>query len=124
MAEIKKFWIVSDPMKIDGSYAHYWEDPAILDQEHRLAQIAGALTEGGYDVDTFVRVYMGTWHKNKNAWAKEHTKVYDDAASARTDAEKRMTKARKAYEQEKGDAAVPGKQASVTRLIERFRNGE
>jgi hypothetical protein len=119
MAEIKKFWIVSDPVRIDGSYAHYWEDPSIQDEEHRLAQIAGALTEGGYDVDTFVRVYMGTWHLGKGRWEKEHSKVYDDATSARADAEKRMAKARKIYEREKGDAAVPGKQAS--RLVARFR---
>jgi len=124
MAEIKKFFIVSDPMKIDGSYAHYWEDPAIQSQEHRLIQICGALDEGGYDVDTFVRVYMGTWHRGKGQWDKEHSKVYDSAADARADAEKRMAKARKAYEAEKGDAAVAGKQASlpVARLIKRYRS--
>ena len=115
MAEIDKFWIVSDPMKIDGSYAHYWEDPAIHDEEHRLAQIAGALSEGGYDVDTFVRIYMGTWHRGKNVWDKEHTKVYSDAGSARADAEKRMAKAKKVYEREKG----AGKQAA--RIAARFR---
>lgn len=119
MAEIKKFWVVFDPMKIDGSYAHYWEDPAIQDQEHRLMQIAGALSEGGYDIHTLVSIYRGGEGHKK--WDKEHAKVYDDAASARADAEKRMAKARKAYEREKGDAAVAGKMASVSRLVERYR---
>jgi hypothetical protein len=32
-----------------------------------------------------------------------------------------MAKARKAYEAEKGDAAVPGKKASVERVVNRFR---
>jgi hypothetical protein len=64
---------------------------------------------------------MGTWHRGKGRWEKEHSKVYDDAASARADAEKRMAKARKAYEAEKGDAAVPGKKASVERVVNRFR---
>lgn len=119
MAEIKKLWIVSDPMKIDGSYAHYWEDSAIQDHEHRLMQICGALDEGGYDIDTFVRIYEGTRHGGAGRWDKEHTKVYDNASEARQDAEKRMAKARKAYEREKGDAAVKGKQAA--KLLARFR---
>lgn len=111
MAEIKKFWIVSDPVKIDGSYSHYW-DATIQDDEHRLAQICGALPEGGYDVDMFVRVYMGTWHLGRGRWDKEHSKVYSDAASARADAEKRMAKATKAYENEKGSKTASSKVAS------------
>lgn len=115
MAEIKKFWIVSDPQRVDGSFAWLWEDPSIQDEEHRLAQIAGALPEGGYDIDQLVRIYMGTWHLGRNRWDKEHTKIYDDASSARADAEKRMAKAKKIYEREKGT------KTASERVLARFK---
>ncbi len=98
--EVTRFWVVNDPMKIDGSYSHYWEDPAIHDEEHRLMQICAGLDEGGYSVDRFVNIYIGM--SQGSQWKKTRAKVYVDEASARADAVKRMAAAKKAYEREKG----------------------
>jgi len=101
MAEVKKFWIVSDPPKVDGSWDWIWEDPAIVNSSDvdgmRMAQFCGALSEGGYSIHGLVRVYDGT-ETVRGRWDKEHTKVYDDEGSAKTDATKRMNALKKIYD--------------------------
>jgi hypothetical protein len=116
MAEIKKLWLVLDAPKATGSLDYLWEDSAIQDEEHRLAHFCGALSEGGYDVDQFVRVYWGGQQRT----LKENPKVYDDEASARKDAEKRLAKARTAYEKRSGKTA-PKTASLIERVITRFQ---
>lgn len=116
MAEVKKLWLVLDAPKADGNLDYLWEDPAMNGEEHRLAHFCGALPEGGYDIDQFVRVYWGGQQRT----LKENPKVYDDAASARKDAEKRLDKARKAYEGRSGKTA-PRTASLAERVIARYQ---
>lgn len=106
MAEIKNFWICHDPVKVDGSYDHLFEDPAITSEEVRIAQL-GPDSEG-MSIHRLVRVYVGT---GQDTWEREKTKVYEDFASAKADAEKRIAKLRKQYDKKK--------QASVDPLVNR-----
>lgn len=99
MAELRKLWIVVDA---DESVLDYPED-------HVLAHFCGALDEGGYSLDKFLRIYSGTGH---STWEKENTRVYDDEASARKDAEKRLSKLR----------SKSKKKTASTRLVERFKS--
>jgi hypothetical protein len=117
MAEIKKLWLVVDaPTGEDNTLDYLWEDKAIHDEEHRLAHYCGALPEGGYDIYQFIRVWTGGVEYRKS----DNPKVYDDAASAKKDAEKRLAKARAAYEKRTGKTAP--KTASMTeRVITRFQ---
>lgn len=110
MPEIKRFWIVSTPI---GNLDWLWTDDSVQDDEHRLAHFCGGLGEGGYDLDKFFRVMQGTVLTGpKTLWA-EKTKIYDDEASARKEAEKRMAKAKKAYESRK----------TASRVVDRFKAG-
>ena len=85
MPEVKKLWIVIDVPEDWNIFT----DPAIHNEEHRLLHYCGALDEGGYSLDKFLRVFSGTgWEQ----WDKENPKVYDDGGSARKDAEKRLAK--------------------------------
>lgn len=115
MAEIKKFYICRDPEKIDGSFDHYFEDPAIKDEEHRLQQIMSE--SEGRSIHGLVRVYMGT---GQDRWEKEHTKVYDDFASARADAVKRMAKVEKQYKAKKKTASDP----VASKVAARFKSAK
>ena len=118
MAELKKLWICYAPTKIDGSFEHLFGDPSITkiqDEEHRIAQI-GPSPEG-MTVHAFVRVYMGT---GQDRWEKEKTKVYDDYASAKKDAEGRLAKAKKQYEAEK-KAKTAAKDPLVLKVANRFK---
>jgi hypothetical protein len=100
MAEIKRFHLCRDPMRIEGSYDHLFEDPAIKDEDDRIAQL-GPIEEG-WSIHGLVRVYMGT---GQDQWEQEHTKIYADFASAKADAVKRLAKVRKQYEAKKTAAA-------------------
>lgn len=85
MPEVKKLWIVTDqPSSV-------LTDPAIKTEEHLLLQFCGALDEGGYSMDKFLRIYEGTGHET---WKKENTKVYTEATGAEEDAKKRLNKLR------------------------------
>lgn len=109
MPEIKKFWPVSDvPESWD-----LFTDPQFKDDEHRLAHFCGALDEGGYSIDKLVRIYTGT---GPDLWEKEKTKVYDNAADARKDAEARLKKARAKFEKKQKTASDP----VVARVATRF----
>lgn len=99
MAEIKLLWIVKNVIKVDGSLDWLFEDPAVVDDDHRLAHYCGALDEGGYDIDKFVRIYWGG--KGHLTWDKEKSKLYADEASARADAQKRFKRDKTAYERRK-----------------------
>lgn len=109
MPEIKKVWLVSTPSN-QTNMDWLWTDPAMKNatDEDRLAQFCGALQEGGYDMDYFMRVVFGT---PANVWWREKSKVYDDAASARKDAEKRLAQAKKSYEGRK----------TASRVVDRFK---
>jgi hypothetical protein len=94
MAEIKKIWLVHDYPGMDVN--DLFTDPAIRDEEHRLQQLMG--DPSGYSPDTLFRIVFGTGiHK----FFAENPKLYDDAASARKDAESRVAKARAKYERTK-----------------------
>jgi len=116
MAEIKKLWLVSDAPKVDGTLDYLWEDPSIQDEDHRLAHFCGALQEGGYSVDQFAMVYAGGGKRVLS----EHPKVYDDAASAKKDAEKRLDAARKQYEK-RSVKTTPRTASLLDRVVSRFR---
>ena len=108
MAEIKALWLVHNVTKVDGSLDWLFEDPAVQDDEHRLAHYCGALDEsGGYSIDQFVRVYWGgEGHKRSGP---DKYRLYSDEASARKDAETRLKKDRAAYERRKNKARAKGK---------------
>lgn len=101
MPEIKKVWVVRD------ADASNLDDPAITDEEHLLQQFMWEM-----DIHKFVRVIMGS---PGNTWEAEHSKVYDDEASARKDAEKRLVKLRKGKK--------TGGLNLVARVVDRFREG-
>ena len=108
MPEIKKVWLVTTPSGYHANMDWVFED--YKEEASQLAQFCGALQEGGYDMDKFMRVVYGT---PAATWWKEKSKVYDDEASARKDAEKRLEAARKKYESRK----------TATRIAERFKAG-
>ena len=115
MPEIKKFWPVHDAPEYAGSNGsdYLWTDPDIKSEEHRLAHFSSALEEGGHSLHKMIRIYNGT---GQDTWEKENTKVYDDAASARKDAEKRMAKAHQRFERRHPDAKV------AQQVVSRFTN--
>ena len=113
MAAIERFFIVST-VRVDNSTDWLFEDPAISNEGQRLAQFCGALDEGGYSVDRFVSIYLGT---PKGKWAEEQTKVYDNAAEAKRDAGQRVAKARKSYKRGRSK----GKKSSLLLSLENFR---
>ena len=94
MPELKKFWIVTDYVGNDPN--ELFTDRAILNDEHRLAQLCGALPEGGYSIHTVVRIYLGGG--GQDTWEQEKTKVYDNDTDAREDAEKRLAAYRAKFE--------------------------
>lgn len=110
MAEIKKFWIVSTPSG-QKDLDWLWTDPAVRDDEDRLAQFCGGLGEGGYDLDKFLRVMQGTVLMGGRKLWEEKTKIFDDEASARKEAEKRLAQAKKSYEGRK----------TASRVVDRFK---
>jgi hypothetical protein len=112
MPEIKRVWLVVTPGN-QKDLDWLWTDPAMKNatDADRLEQFCGALAEGGYDMDKFMRVVFGT---PAAAWWKEKSKVYDDEASARKDAEKRLAKAKKAYEGRK----------TASRVVDRYHAAE
>jgi hypothetical protein len=83
LAEIKRVWVVRDAAVSD------LDDPAIQNEAHLLEQFMWEM-----DIDKFVRVVSGT---PGDKWREEHSKVYDDEASARKDAVKRLGKLRKLH---------------------------
>lgn len=117
MAEIDRFWICHDPMKIDNSYAWLWEDPAIKDDEIRLAQL-GPAPDVSWSIHGLVRIY-----RSQSEWEKERTKLYGNFADAKKDAEKRLAKARKHYEKELAQRGGKAKTASSVEqsVVERFK---
>lgn len=99
MAEIKKVWMVREPNKneFDIFDPSYWEPrPVPTDEDELLGQFDYA--EDGISVDTLVDIIVGTSLTGKGLWWKENTKIYDDAASAKKDAKKRLEAARKRHE--------------------------
>lgn len=90
MAEINKFWVVNNYSGDD-----LFTDSAIKDDAHRLAHFCGALEDGGWSLHKMIRVYNGT---GQSTWEKEKSKVYDNEADARKDAEARLKKARAKFE--------------------------
>ena len=108
MPEIKKVWLVTTPSEYHADMNWVFED--YKEKDDQLAQFCGALKEGGYDMDKFMRIAFGT---TAATWWKEKSKVYDDEASARKDAEKRLEAARKKYESRK----------TATRVVARFKAG-
>lgn len=110
MAEIKKFWMVRDMLKLE----HLFEDPILKTDAERVGQLMG--DQEGMSIHKIVRIYMGT---GQDLWEKENTKLYDDAASAKKDAEARLKKARAKYEKlTKQGSADP----LVRRVASRFKD--
>lgn len=100
MAEITKFWMIHSFYGGSHPVEGLFEDKAIKDDEHRLAQFG--YEDEGMDIHRLVSIYDGT---PKGAWQKEKTKLYDNAADAKKDAEKRLNAARKKYEKMKKSAS-------------------
>lgn len=90
MAEIKKVWLVQD--KIGGDTDELFTDARYETEVDRLNEF---YEKEGLTIDRFVIRIMGT---PGNAFEEENSKVYDDASSAKKDAEGRLEKARKQYE--------------------------
>jgi hypothetical protein len=103
MPEIKKFWPVHNAPTYSGSDGtnYLWTDETIKDDEHRLAHFCGAFEEGGFTIHHMIRIYNGT---GQGRWEKENTKVYDNAADAKKDAEARFKKAKAKFDASQSDA--------------------
>lgn len=112
MSEIKKFWVVQN---VPDSW-DLFTDPSYQDDNHRLLHFCGALDEGGYSLHHMIRIYNGT---GQDRWEKENTKVYDNEAEARKDAEARFKKARARFEKQQKAASDP----LVAKVAARFTAG-
>lgn len=108
MAEVRKLWIVRNASS--GIL-----DDSSLTEGDRLLQFCAALDEGGYSMEKFLRIYEGT---GSEVWKSESTKVYDDAVSARRDAEKRLAKLKE--KQAKTAARILRQYLAAQRVAKRF----
>lgn len=100
MAEIKNFWTVSD---YPGGSDELFTDPELKDRkEAQLAHMSAGLDSGGISLHRLIRIYNGT---GQDRWEKEKTKVYDNEAEARKDAEARLAKVRAKFEKSQGKKA-------------------